>query len=332
MKEQMRKSHAELVEQGFMTKLRDMSEKTRKSIESAPFLHYHPWRIVAKEDSISTPIRLVVDPTMTGLNLILPKGENRLGSINQILIGNRADPYAWASDISKLYNQLQLDESALPYSLFLYSSELDAEKTPEVWVMNVAWYDVTPTGAQAGCAIERAVMLGAAEFPLSVQCLIHRRYVDDLAPGAQTKGLRTGQEVECTKLLESIGLRLKYIVRSGEDPCERASSDGVSVKLLGYKWYTKEDSISPGFSELNLNKKIRGAKKPNAFPITTIEDARRLLSSIKITKRIVVSKVSELFDPIGLFEPMKLQLKLEMTRLTGLLWDDLVRDQDQEKW
>ena len=190
----------------------------------------------------------------------------------------------------------------------------------------------TPTGAQAGCAIERTVMLGAAEFPLSVQCLIHRRYVDDLAPGAQTKGLRTGQEVECTKLLESIGLRLKYIVRSGEDPCERASSDGVSVKLLGYKWYTKEDSISPGFSELNLNKKIQGAKKPNAFPITTIEDARRLLSPIKITKRIVVSKVSELFDPIGLFEPMKLQLKLEMTKLTGLLWDDLVPDQDQEKW
>ena len=175
-------------------------------------------------------------------------------------------------------------------------------------------------------------MLGAAEFPLSVQCLIHRQYVDDLAPGAQTKGLRTGQEVECTKLLESIGLRLKYIVRSGEDPCERASSDGVSVKLLCYKWYTKEDSISPGFSELNLNKKIQGAKKPNAFPITTIEDARRLLSPIKITKRIVVSKVSELFDPIGLFEPMKLQLKLEMTKLTGLLWDDLVPDQDQEKW
>ena len=33
-----------------------------------------------------------------------------------------------------------------------------------------------------------------------------------------------------------------------------------------------------------------------------------------------------------MFEPMKLQLKLEMTKLTGLLWDDLVPDQDQEKW
>ena len=131
MKDQMRKSHSELVDQGFMTKLKEMPDRIQTLLSCAPFLHYHPWRIVAKEDSISTPIRLVVDPTMTGLNLILPKGENRLGSINEILIGNRADPYAWSSDISKLYNQLHLDESALPYSLFLYSPELDPEKDPE---------------------------------------------------------------------------------------------------------------------------------------------------------------------------------------------------------
>ena len=33
-----------------------------------------------------------------------------------------------------------------------------------------------------------------------------------------------------------------------------------------------------------------------------------------------------------MFEPIKLQLTLDMTKLTGLLWDDLVPDQDQEKW
>ena len=146
MKEQIRKSHADLVEQGFMTLLHEMPENIKQLLTTASFLHYHPRRIVAKEDSISTPIRLVVNPTMTGLNLILPNGENRLGSINQILIGNRADPYAWASDISKLYNQLHLDESALPYSLFLYSAELDPEMKPAVWVMNMAWFGVTPTG------------------------------------------------------------------------------------------------------------------------------------------------------------------------------------------
>ena len=122
----------------------------------------------------------------------------------------------------------------------------------------------------------------------------------------------------CTQLLDSIGLKLKYIVRSGEEPCDKASSDGIAVKLLGYKWCPKEDLISPGFSELNLNKKVRGAKKTNIFPVITRGDTERLLSLVKITKRIVVSKVSEFYDPIGLFEPINLQLKFEMTKLTGL--------------
>ena len=97
----MRLTLEELVARNFMRKLSELSSSVQEQLDSASFLHYHPWRMVAKEDSISTPIRLVVDPTMTGLNLILPKGENRLGSINQILIGNRADPFSWSSDITK---------------------------------------------------------------------------------------------------------------------------------------------------------------------------------------------------------------------------------------
>ena len=41
--------------------------------------------MVLKEDSVSTPVRLVVDPRMTKLNVILAKGENRLGKLNEIL-------------------------------------------------------------------------------------------------------------------------------------------------------------------------------------------------------------------------------------------------------
>ena len=149
----MRLTLEELVARNFMRKLSELSSSVQEQLDSASFLHYHPWRMVAKEDSISTPIRLVVDPTMTGLNLILPKGENRLGSINQILIGNRADPFSWSSDITKLYNQLHLDKSAYPYSLFLYSPEMNPNLKPDVNLMLVAWYGVTPTGSQAGHAI-----------------------------------------------------------------------------------------------------------------------------------------------------------------------------------
>ena len=90
--------------------------------------------------------------------------------------------------------------------------------------------------------------------------------------------------------------------------------------------------MSPGFSELNLKRKIRGAKKPNLAPIVTREDASKLLTPIHLTKRIIVSKISELYDPVGLFEPIKLQYKLEMRSLSGMSWDEEIPDSEQQKW
>ena len=110
IKQGMRKVHAELVEKGFMMKLSDMPEQKQKLIDDSKFRHYYIWRTVAKEDSISTPVRMVVDPTMSSLNIILAKGENRLGRILDILIAIRTTSYAWSSDISKLYNMLHLKD------------------------------------------------------------------------------------------------------------------------------------------------------------------------------------------------------------------------------
>ena len=61
----------ELVENDFMKKF---DEDTQNFITNTAFQHYNPWRILLKEDSISTPVRMVVGPTMTSLNLLLAQG------------------------------------------------------------------------------------------------------------------------------------------------------------------------------------------------------------------------------------------------------------------
>ena len=91
-----------------MVPLDSLDFKTVQFIKEAPFKHYYLWRVVHKEDSISTPVRLVVDPTMSGLNCVLAKGENRIGSLLDIILRSRANPYAWSSDVTKLYNQVYL--------------------------------------------------------------------------------------------------------------------------------------------------------------------------------------------------------------------------------
>ena len=173
-----RLTHADLIECGFMVKLLDMPIDCQK----ASFNHYYPWFIVSKNDFISTPRRIVVDPSCTGLNQILPKGENRIGTIPDIIIRNQTKPVEWASDISKMYNQLRLNKSAYPFSLFLYHESHDKDVEPDMYVIVRAWYGVVQTGQQAGYALDHRAKLGKEEFPKAPECIVRDRYVDDILP------------------------------------------------------------------------------------------------------------------------------------------------------
>ena len=104
------------------------------------------------------------------------------------------------------------------------------------------------------------------------------------------------------------------------------------MKLLGYKWDSRNDILYPGLAELNLNKKARRAKKSNIVPVVTLEDAGRLLNSVTLTRRMMVSILAELYDPCGFLEPWKLQLKLISQMLAGMEWDEHIRHEDQELW
>ena len=251
----MKLAHDDLVERGFMVKLSDLPENYQKLIQTAEFKHFYPWFIVSKMDSISTPRRIVVDPSMTGLNLILPKGENKLGVILDIMIRNRVKWWIWISDISKLYNQLHLDPAAYPFSLFLYHQSLDPNIDPDVYVMLRAWYGVIQTGGQAGYALDKLAEISAEEFPMAKECLERDRYVDDILSGTDSIEDRDEQINQVQELLSKAGFSLKYVVKSGENPGEKASTDGVTMKILGYKWNMVEDIMHPGISEFNINKK-----------------------------------------------------------------------------
>ena len=94
----------------------------------------------------------------------------------------------------------------------------------------------------------------------------------------------------------------------------------------------KEDFLSAGLGEPNFNKKVRGAKAPNEVPVTTREDARELLKKVTLTRQAVMARIAELFDPVGLLEPIKLQLKLHLSRLNGKDWKETLSPEEQEFW
>ena len=111
---------------------------------------------------------------------------------------------------------------------------------------------------------------------------------------------------------------MKYVILSRRKPDIKASSDRETIKLLGYKWNTELDILYPGVSELNLNRKKKGIKKPNPHPVVTQEDADKFLSQGSLSRRMIISKIAEIFDPLGLWEPIKLKLKLSSSELNSI--------------
>ena len=118
-----------------------------------------------------------------------------------------------------------------------------------------------------------------------------------------------------TNILGRGEFSLVFIVYSGVKPCDKASSDGETIKMLGYKWTTESDLLSVGLGELNLDKKIRGSKKPNLTPVCSRHDAEKLLKSITLNRRTILVK-----------------LQSSMLPLKGLDWDEKSPQLEKTKW
>ena len=325
VKDEIRNVHSDLIEKGFLKKLSDLPPEHQSLVGGNRFSHFMPWRIVRK-DSTTTPVRLVVDPSMSGLNLCLAKGENRMRKINDILVRARCRKYLWSSDISKLYNRLYLKPSSYTYQLFLFHTSLDPNIPPEVYVLVRCWYGVTSSANQATYALEELSRLLKDEYPLAFEVIHSDMYVDDLLPGSSSLEIVNEQIRQVSEVLQKGGFFPKFIIQSGQEIQEEF------IRILGYKWNVMEDSIAPGFTELNFSKKKRGMKAPNPFPIRDPSDVVKILDSVDLTRRTAVSKTAELFDPLGKWEPYKIQLKLGLQLLNGMDWDLPLSQENQDFW
>ena len=332
VKQKLRETMSDLMERGFMVKVTDLGQEQQDFISTAKFHHYFPWRAVYKEGSVSTPVRIVVDPSASGLNQILAKGENMLGRIPEILINFRSNPHAWCSDISKMYNMLKLKDQALPYSLFLYNNSLSEDQEPDVYCMQSAWYGVSSSGNQANVAIDMLWQKFGEELPEAVVPLGMDRYMDDVDSGASTREEADEQIKQVKECLSRGGFKPKFVAHTGEAPPDAASSDGRTVSVLGSVWETESDLISLGHRPMNLEKKVRGSKAPPKIDVTTPEGLRNAMSMNLVTRAAILSRVAEFYDPVGLFEPLKLAMKLALSELNALDWTDPIPQDRHEVW
>ena len=163
---------------------------------------------------------------------------------------------------------------------------------------------------------------------LGADVLKNKAYMDDIAAAHDTHEESREAARQLKEVLALGSMQVKDITYSGIPPSEVVSSDGIHVGLLGMKWDTVKDVIMLNVGDLYLGKKKRG-KTP-----TLIQDDLAERLSEQFTRRVIVSKTSGVYDPLGLLVPFTARYKLHLSELSvyKLDWDDKIPEEHLARW
>ena len=322
-------SESKLQALGFVDYVDNLNDDDKALILSSAVKYFIPWRAVWNAKSVSTPCRLVFDGSQgtkegCGINSLLAKGTNSLNKLVEILIRWTVYQYAFHTDIQKMYNTVRLDKRYWRYQLYLWCEELKGNDTPKWKVIKTLIYGIRSSGNLAECGLRRTVDMCKAEFPKAFDVITNDTYMDDTLSGTQSHA----QAMQVTDELEIAvgkgGFRVKGFTISGYDPPEVLSNSKEYVVVAGLKWFPKGDFVKLNIDDLNFNKKLRGRKSgAGAGVIPEV-----------LTKRACVSKVSEIFDPLGKVAPILGGMKLDVSVLhqRTLDWDDPIPAELRNIW
>lgn len=302
----------EMVSRGAAAKL------TREEINNWEGPKWYISHLVAPNPhSSSTPVRIVWNSSQefqgVSLNDLLHKGPDVLNPIRGVLLRFRSGLHAALGDVKKMYNSVWLKDDEVHLHRFLWRDN------PEDNIEVFAVVRVNIGDKPAGC-IAQVAMKETANLPQFADMIEERRaltedsYVDDIL--TSHNDLRTLERITkgVGEILKAGGFFLKPWVlsrqsgRSGAPPettvprtlvLPNQMHDGEN-KALGVGYEPETDKLRL-LTSINFSKK-RG-KMRTGFNLS-MEDVREGTPN-PLTRRIILSQIAALYDPIGLASPAK---------------------------
>ncbi len=222
-KESVLKSEGKLQSLGYVAYVKDLPEDTQVMLSTSPIQNFIPWLVVWKEDSMTTPCRMVSHasmPTASGysLNDCLAKGRNNLNKLLEIWIRWRIHPFAFHNDINKMYNNVSLIPENWCLQRYLFEPNLDPTKEPLEKVIKTAIYGVKSSGNQAECALRKTAELSKEQYPEVYEVVTKDVYVDDCMSGEQSESSAMRRMDEMEIVLNNGGFTFKGCTVSGRPP------------------------------------------------------------------------------------------------------------------
>ncbi|XP_058811047.1 uncharacterized protein LOC131675938 [Topomyia yanbarensis] len=279
------------------------------------YLPHHP---VVKESSATTRVRVVFDAsckTASGVSLndALLAGPVIQDDLRSIILRCRTRLVMLVADVEKMFRQININGSDAPLQCILWRSK--PEVPPSTYELTTITYGTKPAPFLATRTLKQLALDEANRFPLAARAVIEDFYIDDAITGTNDPAQATALRIQLDGLLRSGGLRLRKWASNYPEVLEGVNADDLaisiadgielepdpSVKTLGLVWYPTTDVFA-----LQIQ-----------VPQITID--------LKLTKRMVLSFIAMLFDPLGLIGAVITTAKVFMQ----MLW--MLENEKQER-
>lgn len=294
-----------------------MQEVTRPP-KAGHICYYIPHHCVA----IDKKPRIVYDASCKtnkgiSLNDVQMLGEKLQPDLHETAMRLRKFKYAVCGDIKKMFNQIKVDKSQWDCQRIFWR-ENPNEPLKEYW-LTVVTFGLTASAYLSVRCVLQVAREAQQESPEAAKIIERDFYMDDCVTGADTerKAIEIAKEID--KVLLSAGFvlckwksnskRVLDALNTSENEQQSMvfAEDG-QTSILGLKWLFAKDQ----YTFVVKTPLIQGA----------------------VTKRKIVSCVSQLFDPIGLVGAVTVvgKLIIQMLWKEKLDWDEEVPDEMLEIW
>lgn len=280
--------------------------------------YFLPHHGVYREHSTTTKLRVVFDAsaaTTSGksFNDIQQVGPPIQGDLISILLRFRQHKFVVCADVTKMYRNCLVDKDLRNLQMILWRD--DPSKPIRTYQLNTVSYG---TASAPFLAVRCLKQLGIESSNPDVQRVIKDDfYVDDLLTGGDDKASLLKLCVDVTEALQAGCFPLqKWMYNFSRDDDDNLpnqskeikSNENISSKTLGLGW----NNISDDFY---FQTQFQNDNKP-------------------VTKRSILSNISQIFDPLGLLSPLILVAKvlLQQLWLLKIDWDDTVPSSVARTW
>ncbi|XP_045774363.1 uncharacterized protein LOC123873546 [Maniola jurtina] len=298
----------------FIHEYENLGHMTRIDTYGTPHC-FMPHHGVFREHSTTTKLRVVFDasfPSSTSIsfNSLQRVGPPIQGDLLAILLRLRQHRYVACADVEKMYRQILVAEDQRDLQLIVWRD--DPKESLGIYRLNTVVYG---TASAPFLAVRCLKELGFTSSDPDVKRVITEDFfVDDMITGLDDKDKLTELCRKVYEALQSGCFPLRKWIFNFE--CDQSVFNGIKqlnlegkgeCKTLGIGWNNSTD-------EFNYNTTFK-------------HDAQ-------ISKRTILSHVSQIFDPLGLLSPAIIIAKtlLQKLWLTKTDWDDALPNDVIEAW